>query len=51
MGDFFRRCQDLDSSRFVKLPGASELILFYWQKVIEATKDLSLIEGMSHAGF
>lgn len=35
-GKFFRRLQQLDSGRFVKLPACSELVLYYWDKVVEA---------------
>ena len=34
---FFRRLQQLDASRFVLLPSSGELILWYWNKVVEAT--------------
>ncbi|RDB22808.1 Importin-11 [Hypsizygus marmoreus] len=36
-GKFFRRLQQLGQSRFVALPMCSELIMFYWSKVVEAT--------------
>lgn len=34
---FFRRLQQLDAAQFVLLPTSSELILWYWNKVVEAT--------------
>ncbi|KAJ3559178.1 hypothetical protein NM688_g492 [Phlebia brevispora] len=34
---FFRRLQQLDATRFVLLPMSSDLILWYWNKVVEAT--------------
>lgn len=46
MGEFFRRCQELNAALFVKLPAATELILFYWQKVTQAANNLPLIDGM-----
>ena len=36
-GKFFRRLQQLDAVRFVKLPSCSELVLYYWNKVVQAT--------------
>ena len=36
-GKFFRRLQQLSQARFVELPTCSELILFYWSQVDEAT--------------
>ena len=36
-GRFFRRLQQLDAQHFVKLPGSGDLILWYWNKVFEAT--------------
>ncbi len=36
-GKFFRRLQQLDVARFVTLPISSDLILYYWNKVVQAT--------------
>ncbi|KAG6854858.1 hypothetical protein C0991_012048 [Blastosporella zonata] len=36
-GKFFRRLQQLSSVRFVALPMCSDLILYYWSQVVEAT--------------
>jgi hypothetical protein len=37
LGKFFRRLQQLNVTRFVTLPMTSDLVLYYWDKVIEAT--------------
>lgn len=36
-GKNFRRLQQLDAVKFVKLPSCSDLILYYWSKVVQAT--------------
>lgn len=47
-GKFFKRLQQLDAPRFVLLPGCSDLVLFYWSKVVQATNGSpKLIEGIS----
>lgn len=35
-GKAFRRMQHLSPMRFVKLPNCTALVLFYWEKVVEA---------------
>ena len=37
-GKFFRRVQQLSFIKFVKLPLCSELILYYWNKVVQASE-------------
>lgn len=46
-GKFFRRVQQIDIARFVKLPLCDDLILYYWEKVVQANASAELIEGMS----
>lgn len=36
-GKLFKRLQQLDPVKFVKLPSCSDLILYYWSKVVQAT--------------
>ena len=36
-GKLFRRLQQLEAQPFVQLAGSGELILWFWNKVIEAT--------------
>lgn len=36
-GKFFRRLQQLSPARFVVLPMSSDLILFYWSQIVDAT--------------
>jgi hypothetical protein len=36
-GKFFRRLQQLAVSRFVMLPMCRDLVLYYWDKVVQAT--------------
>jgi hypothetical protein len=45
-GKFFRRVQHLDVTRFVELPLCDDLILYYWEKVVQANSSAELIEGM-----
>lgn len=50
-GKFFRRLQQLDVVRFVKLPTCSELVLYYWDKVVEAANaPAQAIDGMCMIG-
>ena len=37
-GKLFRRLQQLSIVKFVNLPGCSELVLYYWSKVVQATE-------------
>jgi hypothetical protein len=46
-GKFFRRVQQIDVVRFVDLPLCDDLILYYWEKVVQANSSAELIEGMS----
>jgi len=46
LGKFFRRVQQADSVRFVKLPVCDDLVLYYWEKVVQANSSAELIEGM-----
>lgn len=36
-GKLFRRMQQLNASKFVDAEGCSDLVLFYWNKVAQAT--------------
>jgi hypothetical protein len=36
-GKYFRRLQQLDASRFVELPRYADMVLYYWQLVVDAT--------------
>lgn len=36
-GKYFRRLEQLDASRFVELPHCGDLVLYYWQQVVDAT--------------
>ena len=44
-GKFFRRLQT-DVPRFVELPLCDDLVLYYWEKVVQANASAELIEGM-----
>jgi hypothetical protein len=46
-GKFFRRVQQIDVARFVDLPLCDDLVLYYWEKVVQANSSAELIEGMS----
>jgi hypothetical protein len=46
LGKFFRRLQQGDVTRFVDLPLCDDLILYYWEKVVQANSSAELIEGM-----
>ncbi|KAH7931251.1 ARM repeat-containing protein [Leucogyrophana mollusca] len=51
-GKFFRRLQQIDSAKFVKLPTCNDLILYYWSKVVQATNGQSdYIQDSSTAVF
>ncbi|KAI0307271.1 ARM repeat-containing protein [Multifurca ochricompacta] len=50
-GKFFRRVQQLDVVRFVELPLCDDLILYYWDKVVEANSSPELIEDTESAVF
>jgi len=45
-GKFFRRVQQVDPARFVELPVCDDLVLYYWEKVVQANSSAELIEGM-----
>ncbi len=45
-GKFFRRVQHIDVPRFVELPLCDELILYYWEKVVQANSSAEPIEGV-----
>ncbi|KAF9008940.1 armadillo-type protein [Cyathus striatus] len=48
-GKFFRRLQQLSHQRFVDLPLCSDLVLFYWSQVVEATSGpVELIDDSNH---
>lgn len=46
LGKFFRRLQQIDVARFVELPLCDDLVLHYWEKVVQANSSAELIEGM-----
>jgi hypothetical protein len=37
LGKFFRRVQQLNIPQFVALPMCSSVIMYYWDKIVEAT--------------
>lgn len=37
IGKFFRRLQQISVVRFVALPMCSDVVMYYWDKVVEAT--------------
>jgi hypothetical protein len=45
-GKFFRRIQQIDVARFVELPLCDDIVLYYWEKVVQANASAELIEGM-----
>jgi hypothetical protein len=45
-GKFFRRLQQIDVARFVELQLCDDLVLYYWEKVVQANASAELIEGM-----
>lgn len=50
-GKFFRRLQQVDAARFVELPLCDDLVLYYWQKVVQANASAELIEDTETAVF
>lgn len=36
-GKFFRRLQQLEPAKFVELPTCNDVVLYYWEKVVQAT--------------
>ncbi|OAX44518.1 ARM repeat-containing protein [Rhizopogon vinicolor AM-OR11-026] len=36
-GKFFRRLQQLEPAKFVELPTGNEIVLYYWDRVVQAT--------------
>ncbi|KAH9966059.1 ARM repeat-containing protein [Russula dissimulans] len=51
LGKFFRRLQQGDVTRFVDLPLCDDLILYYWEKVVQANSSAELIEDSPTAVF
>jgi hypothetical protein len=45
IGKFFRRLQQLSGARFVTMPLADKLVLYYWDKVVQSTQGADLISG------
>ena len=39
LGKYFRRLQQLDGPRFIALPGCSDLVLYYWSKVVQSANN------------
>ena len=37
-GKFFRRLQQLETARFVLLPICTDIVLYYWSKVVQSTE-------------
>jgi hypothetical protein len=37
-GKMFRRLQQVDKTRFAALPGFTEVVLYYWSKVVQSTQ-------------
>jgi len=50
-GKFFRRVQQVDVARFVELPLCDDLVLYYWEKVVQANASAELIEDSETAVF
>ena len=45
-GKFFRRLQQLETKKFVLLPICTDIVLYYWSKVVQSTEVLpELING------
>ncbi|KAI6134978.1 ARM repeat-containing protein [Pisolithus croceorrhizus] len=40
-GKFFRRLQQLDPAKFVELPTCNAMVLYYWEKVVQAANGSS----------
>lgn len=46
-GKFFRRLQQLDTKKFVLLPICTDIVLYYWSKVVQSTEvSPELINGI-----
>jgi len=46
-GKFFRRLQQLETKRFVLLPICTDVVLYYWNKVVQSTEvSPELINGI-----
>jgi hypothetical protein len=46
-GKFFRRLQQLEPAKFVELPTGNEIVLYYWDRVVQATNGPpELIQGL-----
>lgn len=46
-GKFFRRLQQLEAKQFVLLPICTDIVLYYWSKVVQSTEVSSeLISGI-----
>ncbi|KAI6130399.1 ARM repeat-containing protein [Pisolithus croceorrhizus] len=51
-GKFFRRLQQLDPAKFVELPTCNAMVLYYWEKVVQAANGSSdMIKDSSDAVF
>ncbi|KAF8505664.1 ARM repeat-containing protein [Russula emetica] len=50
-GKYFRRLQQIDVARFVELPLCDDLVLYYWEKVVQANASTELIEDSETAVF
>jgi len=49
-GKFFRRLQQLDTKKFVLLPICTDVVLYYWNKVVQSTEvSPGLINGIPEA--
>lgn len=45
-GKFFRRLQQLEAKKFVLLPICTDIVLYYWSKVVQSTEvSPELIDG------
>jgi hypothetical protein len=50
-GKYFRRLEQLNPSHFVELPRCGDLVLYYWQQVVEATGGpADMVAGMFKSG-
>ena len=48
IGKFFRRLQQLETKKFVLLPICTDIVLYYWNKVVQSTEvSPELINGIS----
>ena len=46
-GKFFRRLQQLETKKFVLLPICTDIVLYYWSKVVQSTEvSPELINGI-----